>query len=230
MAILVSKLKSDLRPWLLARVPSDMLDSLQDSDFVAIWNYVARDINDLAQLRTEIFSQKCAADNAEEATLRNYLLQGVIKKIFKVEVSQPYIDGNYQQYTYTSDRFVLRYAPSANSLLTILYLRDIEEVSIADESEVDLPNEVYHEYLDLIKSRILADYNIESGMDYQAKLVALIPQIRRKQTNQETMYGEVASTWFGKSGDTRYNDITARFLGLENWVADINGDYTHVDD
>ena len=229
MAILVSKLKSDLKPWILNNVPMEILDSLQDSDFVAIWNYVARDINDLCQVRVERFRQACNADNAEEATFTNYLLQGVIKKIFSVTVDEPTIDGETQYYTYTADRFVLRIPPTEDTILDIFYLRDIEDVTITGTDEVDLPNETYHEFLDLVKARILSDYSLRDGIDYHVKLQALKAQIVRR-VGQPLLKKEVASSWFSQTGDTRAYDITRNYLGLENWVADLSGDYTHVDD
>jgi len=224
MGILVSKLKSDLRPWALSTIPPDLLDTLQDSDFVATFNAVARDINDVAQVRTERYYKKCNSDNAEDANLTNFLLQGVINKVYKVI----YYDDSApdQYYTYTADRFILKVAAVEDTWLEVDYLRDIEEVTISDTDEIDLPDTCYHEYLTLVKERIAFDYSLRDGANYEVKLNSAAVILRRK-VSQPLNKGKVADSWYGL--DNRYYDITDRYLGMENFAADISGDYSHVD-
>jgi len=225
MGILVSKLKSDLRPWIPINIPPDRLDTLQDSDFVAIFNYVARDMNDLATIRTERFYQKATTDNAEDSDLTNYLVQGVIKKVFELIFND---DAAYNQfYSYTAARLIFKNAVTEDTQIDMFYLRDIEDITITDSDEVDLPTSVYHEYLDLVKARITNDFSMDDSMSYQARLDALIPQILRRVAQPVLRNKEVKESWFGK--DDRYYDIEHKFIGIENFVADINGDYSHVD-
>jgi len=225
MGILVSKLKSDLRPWIPINIPPDRLDTLQDSDFVAIFNYVARDMNDLATIRTERFYQKANSDNAEDSDLTNYLVQGVIKKVFELIFND---DAAYNQfYSYTADRLIFKNAITEDTQIDLFYLRDVENITIDDAEEVDLPDTVYHEYLDLVKARIMSDYSMDDSMSYQARLDVIIPQLLRRVAQPVLKNKEVKNTWFGN--DNRYYEITQRFIGIENFVADINGDYSHVD-
>jgi hypothetical protein len=226
MAILVSKLKSDLRPWIMINVPPERLDTLQDSDFEAIFNYVARDINDLAQVRTERFYQKATADNAEDDDLTNYLVQGRIRKVFELIFND---DAAWNQfYTYTEDRLVFKNAVAENTIIDMLYLRDIEEIDIdQDADQVDIPQGAYHEYVDLVKNRIKNDYSAESDMEYNLKLNALVKQIIRRVPQPVVNQKEVKPSWFGV--DNRYYDITGRYIGLENFIVDVNGNYSHVD-
>lgn len=225
MAILVSKLKSDLRPWILVNIPPDRLDMLQNSDFVAIWNYVARDMNDLAQFHTERFYQKANSDNAEDSNLTNYLLQGVIRKIFSLVLLDD--SANVQHYSYIQDRLIFEDALTEDVQIDVSYLRDIEDITDTDTDEIDIPTEIYHEYLDLVKAKISSEYSADDPMDYQAKLNSLHRQILRKVAHPHINNKDVESSWFGN--DNRYYDITQQYIGIENFTVDVNGNYTHVD-
>lgn len=228
--ILVSKLKSDLRIWVHANIPPEIIDNLQDSDFAVMWNYVARDINDLAQVHVEKFYQKATADNAEDANLTNYLLQGVIRKIFQIYYWDDAASNQYYTWNPNTARLILKVAAVENTIIEIYYLRDIEEVvSTDDTDEVDLPEEAYFEFLDLVKAKLKSDYLRGDDSLYQVKLQAVARQMLIK-VKSPLLKTKVQGTWMGGLGDDRYYDITDKYIGIENFTVDVNGIYTHVDE
>lgn len=228
--ILVSKLKSDLRTWIHTNIPPQVIDNLQDTDFAAVWNYVARDLNDLAQLRVEKFYKKATANNAEDDDLTNYLLQGVIKKIFQFLYWDDNANNQFYTWNPNTARLILKVAPVSETQLEIYYLRDIEEItSTEDTDEVDLPEEAYFEFLELVKQKLSDDYLQGDSTLYRAKLHEMKRQLLIK-VKSPLLKKEVQSSWFEQQGDNRYYDITDKYIGIENFVDDVNGDFSHVDE
>ena len=223
MSISVQQIHNRLLTYLNVHLPDNVLKALIDTDYIQYYNDVARDMNSIADIRKERFYKKCNSTNAEDDNLLNYLAQGIVLKIYKLK----YIDDAYetQYYTYINDRIVLKVTPESNTQMDIHYLRDIEEVEELTD-DVDLPDSVIPDYEQLLKVKLLIDYGGRTDLDYEYLLEKYAKKSRTK-INDDYKSG-VDAYWFGQDGCDSLYDITENWIGIENFTADVNGNYIHV--
>jgi len=223
MSITLQNLHDRLEPFLLVHIPKENLDLLVDADFLRIFNDVANDLNLAADIRWERFYKKCTTANAEDTDLTNYLLDGDIAKIisFKYKAST----WRTQYYSYTADRVVLKVAPSSDTQLYIHYIRDTEDlVDLTDE--VDLPDSVVPDFENLIKIRMQIDYGDYKSMTYEGALEFYARKVMAKLPRRNL--GGPRRSWLDSSTDDNLYEIKKNWIGMENFAADVSGDYIHV--
>lgn len=227
MALSLTKIKDRLRPFLLARIEGDILSELSDSDFLDIFNDVANDFNDVAKINLERYNKETGSVAAEstDTTYRNYKLQGEISKILYFK----YEDDGWasQQYTYTQDRIALKNQPDDGVEMDIRYLRKCEDLEDPTD-EVDLPDSVLPEYLELLKARLLADYGKASNMDYESALNYWADKASGKVQRHAVNDLGVLRDWFYQNDDMKY-DITDHWISEDHFIANASGDLIYTE-
>ena len=165
----------------------------------------------------ERFYQKTTADET------NYLVQGDILRVYSFKYENAYyVD---QHWTFVGDTIVLKDAPDADIQLDITYLREVELV-VDNTDEIDLPDQMSHDFLELVKKKLLVDYAGEDEIVYQNALT-----IAERKSNKKNFYQNIEGvkrSWFIDSkGDFLY-DITDNYVGQENVTADVHAHYYFV--
>lgn len=225
MAITLNEIKSRLRPYLLVHLKSKILDLLSDSDFLQIFNDVAKDLNEQGQLNIERYNKSTGSVAAENDDYTNYLLQGIIIKIlyFKYD-SYTWED---QKYTYQNDRLALKTAPAEGVEMDIRYLRDCEVMTdITDQ--VDLPDNVVPEYVELLKVRLRIDYGGLKASNYEEALQFYGDKAGNKVQQHAVKEMKVFRRWMNQTGDDTIYDITDQWISLDNFLTDVNGNLVYT--
>ncbi len=227
MSIALTEIKDRLRPFLLAHVDGAVLAMFNDSDFVDIFNDTANDFNDMAMINLERYNKETGSTTAEstDTTYRNYLMQGAISKILYFKYDSE--SWNTQRYTYTDDRIALKVAPDSGVEMDIRYLRKCEDMTDATD-DVDLPDNVLPEYIQLLKARILADYSQNSNIDYEGALLFWSEKAGRKIQRHVVDDLGTFRHWFYQNDDGLY-DITDSWISLDNFVANASGDLIYTE-
>jgi len=227
MGLSKTNIQDRLRPFLIVNVDESILTMLTDTFFLNLYNDTANDFNDMGLLNIERYNKETGSVAAEstDTTYRNYLLQGKISKIlyFKYE-SDAWAS---QQYVYTEDRVALKTAPGDGVEMDIIYLRKCEDIEDATD-EIDLPENVLPEYVELLKARILADYGKSSNSDYESSL-----RFWSEKANQKTKKHAVNNLgtfrhWFYQNDDAKY-DITDFWIQEDSFVASDDGDLIYTE-
>ena len=228
MAITVQNLKDRLQPYLIHHLPDDVLDILTDDDFVRVFNQVARDLNSAASIRVERFYKKANTTNAADSDLTNYLVQGVIQKVYSLK----YIDDDWegQEYTYTQDRLIFKSAVPEDTQIDMRYLRETEDVTDTAADEIDLPDVVVDDYEQLIKKKFRVDYGDLKDFDYETALQYWAGKVVDKLDYKALSGQDVRGSWMHQTGDGFIYQIEDHYIGLENFTADASGNYFHVDE
>lgn len=225
MSLSKVKIQNRLSPFLLQTISSEILGLLTEDDFLDIFNSVAADLNDSAQIHIERYFKKTGADNSEDSNYTNYLLDGEIRKIisFKLE------DINWENisYAFISDRIILD-KKSTNAQMTILYLRDVEDVS-ADTDVIDLPESLFEDYLSLLRLRIVQEYGQTPSQTYEEALAYYTEKAQEKLSRTKVNHSKVRREWMQQTGDDFIYMITDKEIGIENFILGQDGNYTHVD-
>ena len=223
MPISIGQLNDRLSTYLKVNLPKEVFKALRDEDYILIYNDVARDLNNVGQFHLERYYKECNIDNAEDTYLLNYLLRYNPLKILRVK----YRNSDYanQYYTFIEDRIVLKSTPPENTILEVRYLRDIIPVEDPTD-EIDLPGNVIIDYEQLLKTKVLVDYGGRKDLDYEAILQVLALKGRNKLN--ENLKSGVRPYWFGQQNDDFLYDITKNYIGIENFTADVDGNYMHV--
>jgi len=227
VAISKNRIEARLQPFLLANLKTEVIDVLMPEDFIEIYNEVAHDLNESAQLRVEHFYKKTSATAAEDSNLTNYLLQGIISKIFsfKFETSA----WKEARYTYINDRIVFSEAQDAGIQMDIWYLRKCEEVS-AGTDEIDLDNSILPEFLELVKVKVLQDYGGMTDIDYENKLQHYGLKARQKIKIHALSDQGIRRSWFEQTGDDTIYEIVGQWISQDNFTTGLDGNLTYVGD
>lgn len=224
MALSRAEVQSRLQPYLLVHLPKEVLDLMTNAEFVDVFNDVAKDLNGEAQLNQERFKNTINSTTAEDALCTNFLLAGNILRIysFKYESS----DCDTQRYSYINDRIVLK--ESASDIeVDIAYLRDCEDIDVVAD-EIDLPNGVLQDYVELLKIKFRMDFGKLAEMTYDQAL-KFYGEKARQHVQPHALEGEgVRRSWLGLDTDDNIYEIRSQWVGLENFTADISGIYTYV--
>ena len=123
-------------------------------------------------------------------------------------------------------RIVLKTAPTASIQMTVLYLGDVEEVE-DDTDEIDLPDNVLPEFVELCKYKLLSDYSEKSNIDYERMVQVFSDKARMKQDRIVTNTG-IKPYWLGMTNDEAYKyQILRQWVSAgDNITADLAGNYT----
>lgn len=218
MAISKQRIENRLRPFLLTRIPAEVLDMLVTEDYLDIFNDVAEDMNNIAALNVERFYKTGSSDISEDTGITNFLLEGIVERHIMLKYTHSTYDTQF--YSYQNDRLVFK--SSANgAVIDFYYVRKPERVSI-DGDEIDLPSQVEQDYYEAVKSRFLSEYAENANVSYEEVLNYYADKALRK-INRPTLEG-VQRSWMGMSGDDTVYDITDHYISLENFATDTNGD------
>lgn len=233
MSLSKTNIQERLKPFLRINLPTEVLQNLRDSDFLAIFNDVARDLNEMAQLHIERFYKMTNSINAtpSDATIRNYKTQRRILRIYDFR----YEDSDYlnQIWTYIREdadgdgRIVLKTQPTGAIQMDMWYLGDIEPVADATD-EIDLPESMLAEFFELVKKKILVDYGKVEYIDYEQAAIFHSEKVYEKKDSKLMISdGGVKPYWFGMVGDraSKYDLMKNYVPPADNVTADINGDY-----
>lgn len=230
MSISKLALHNRLRPFILAKVSPLVLDNLLDANFVQLYNDVARDLNQGAEIRIEWFYQKTVAANAEDTNLTNYKTQRKILKVFEFKYeADGYAD---QVWTYVYEdtdgdgRIILKTTVTSSIQMTVLYLGDVEKVD-DDTDEIDLPDSTLPEFIELCKKKILADYSQDEIVNYEEMVKYYSDKVRMKQDRIITK-GGIKPYWLGLVGDEalKYQILDQYVTAGDNVTAGVDGNYT----
>lgn len=225
MAISQERMNERLRPFLQRRIEPDDIDTFMAEDLLDFQNEAMHDLNESAQLRIERYYKKTGTDNSEDAEKFNYKLQGIISKLFYFKFEDD--DWRTQEYAITEDRIVLKNA-SSGSQMDILYLRRCEELD-AGTDEVDLPDEILPEYLEVVKAKILYEHGMSTLQDYLTVVDRMGMKADQKVDRPKAVAGNILRNWFDQKGDDHTYVITDQKISIDNFVVDGLGNYSHVD-
>ena len=215
MSFTVQNMKDRIQMWAQAHVPPERHRDFNNSEFVSILNTVAEDFNSEGSIRMERYYRKTTEDET------NYELQGDIIRVYKLNYEA---DGYKDQvWTFIDDTIVFETAPDGDVQLDIEYLREVELV-VDDTDEIDLPNNMLHDYFELVKKKMLVDYAGQDETYYQQALSIAVSKSNKKNYSQPT--GGIRRAWFTDAkGDFLY-DITEQYVGQENIaIAALTGKY-----
>ena len=225
MAISKTTIQTRIQPFILRSVNKDVIDLLTDTEFLAMYNDVAKDLNEAAELRVENFYKQCNSTNAEDDDLTNYLTQRTILKVFSFKYeADAWAD---MIWTWSEDDngqgvIVLKTAPETDALLDIWYLGDLEDVTDASD-EIDLPDNLTVEYLELLKKKILADYT-DQQVEYEKWLDHYANKAIMKTENRMMDRNRLRRSWLGLTGDDHKYEIDRQYVSPgDNITADVNG-------
>lgn len=223
MAINRNRIENRLRPFLLTRLPGGVLDLLVTEDYIDLYNDVANDLNNVAVLNVERYYKTASTTTAEDASITNFLLAGIIEKVLWFRYEQSGWED--QRYSFANDRIILK-STGNGAVLDIHYLRKPEQVSIGTD-EIDLPGQIEQDYYDLLKVRFLSEYGENANVSYSEALEYYAEKARRKVKVPKLENMGVQRFWMHQSGDDTIYDITEQYIDLENFVTGVDGNYTY---
>ena len=222
MAITVNEIYSRLQPFMLAKFKPEVLDLLINSDYVRLINDVANDLNEEGQINVERFTTSA---NAEDSGYTNYLMQGVILNVLDFVFEDT--DWKDQRYSFNEDRLVLK--ESAEGVdISVLFLRKCEDVAELTD-EVDLPDTVIPDFVEILKRRLEADWGSGDNSTYERTLQYYGQKASGKVKRPKAEVPGIKRSWFEQTGDDHVYNITDKYISIDNFVADVNGDYTYVE-
>jgi hypothetical protein len=206
VAISRAEVQSRLQPYLLVHLDKNVLDLLTNTEFTSIFNDVAKDLNEEAQLNQERWDKTGGSTHAEDAEYTNYLLQGVILRVYSFKFK----DEDY-----------------AEIEMDIHYLRQCEDIDILAD-EIDLPNAVLTDYVELLKVWFRAQYG-DAGMGAYEQALVYYGQKAQQQVQNQVLRNEgIRRNWFLlDTDDDNLYEIAGQWVGMENFVRGI-ADYTWV--
>ncbi len=224
MAISKNTIQERLRPFILRSVNKEVIGLLTDAEFLDMYNDVAKDLNESVELRVEKFDKECNTTNAEDSDLTNYLTQRPILKVFSfMYEDDAWVD---QIWSWSLDSngngvIVLKTAPATDVRMIIEYLGDLENVTDSSD-EIDLPDNLLVEFLELLKKRILADYT-DQKVEYEKWLDYYSGKARMKTENR-MMGNKLRRSWLGMTGDDHVYEINQQWVSAgDNMYTDVNG-------
>jgi hypothetical protein len=198
---------------------------------------VQRDMNAFGEYLIERVFKKTGSTNATATDTTNYVNYDVTGKIIDV-IRFKYDDSTYQDqyYSFTSNRIVLKKPVTAASdfQMDILYLRDTTDVDSTDDY-IDMPNQLIPIFEMLCRHKIITDLDPKADLDnYNIALNRMQNEILKHAPDNSRLYREttagVSGYYMGLTGGNDIYDITHKFIGIDNFTADGNGDYLHNDE
>jgi len=218
--MLVSEVKTKIVYWMRRTFDQKTLENFTDAEFLEVLNQVAIDLNSKADLRMERYYNKTTAATT------NYELQGKILKILYFGYEAYGWEDQY--YSFVEDVVVLKESPDGDIQLDVRYVRDIEKV-LDDNGEIDLPDHVLSDYLDLVKEKLKMDLGLQQQQSYHALLSAWAIIMANKTHTLPLKSGTFRYWALPEQGDDEY-DITDHYVSQDSIVADVDGDYHFMPD
>lgn len=224
MAISKARVENRLRPILQAKLPKEIIDQLTAEDFLEYFNEVAIDLNSVAFLRMERYLKETGTDNSEDDDATNYLVQRRIEKVLRISLDDP--DWEDIRWTFTDDRIALSQTSTGYNL-DVLYLGRPEEVT-GSTDEIDLPDEVLEEYLELLEAKLLSKFSDNGNINYREMMEYYGAKARRKANKQIYYNHGIRRNWFHQKGDDEVYDIKKNYVSMDNFVTGIDGNLTYT--
>jgi len=230
MAISKATVEARLRPYLLSRIKSDVLDAISNSTFVSIYNDVARDINSLVEIHITRYYKQCNTANAENEELTNYILERRPLKVYSLKYNDPQWRDQY--WVKLADgsnngRIVFKNSPPEGTQLDIMYLGDINNV-VGDTDNIDLPDEILPEYMTLLKFKIEGEYGSIPPTEYETMLRYLVEKINLKIARKPLQGSGIRKYWFWDYGDDTVYEVLDNEVGDENLTSIGSGNYGFI--
>jgi len=218
MALTLSQMKEQIQIWALRKFDEDKLRDFDDTEVLSLFNQVAEDFNLEAAIRRERYYQKTTAGET------NYEMQGIIKKVLLFKYHDT--DFETQYYSFALDVIVLKNSPGGQVQLDIHYLRAVEKL-VDPTDQVDLPDHLLLDYMDLVRKKLQVEYGDEDEAVYTAYLKTKSRLARRGRHIQPIHPGvmRVWGTW--DSGDDIY-DITDQWVSNDSVAIDLSGSYYFI--
>lgn len=221
-----TRIENRLRPFLLIKLPKEVYDQMVAEDFLEVFNRVCEDLNNVAFLRLERYSKLTGADTSEDDDYTNYLLQRVIVKVLEISLT----DSDWQniKWTFMNDRVAFNQTTDG-AQLEILYLGKPEPIT-AGTDEIDLPEEVEGEYLELLETFFVNKFTNDGGLTYQQAL-EIYGMKAEVKVGKNVYYNKgVKRSWMGQAGDDFTYDIKNQYISLDSFITDIDGNLVYTGD
>ena len=226
MAISLTEVKNRLRPYILFHWNEETLGLLDDTDFLNVFNDVADDLNTQAQINLERWYAKTGSTHAEDSDYTNYVMAGDVEKVFFFGYDSD--DWEDQYYSYVDDRIVLKVSPAADIQMDVRYLRKCEPLTDPTD-EVDLPEEVLSDYVELLKVRLLIDFSEKvPNMTYQEALMLYGEKAKGRMKRHVINSVPVQRYWFRQSDDSTKKLNDQHYISMDNFVSDVSGNYSYI--
>jgi len=220
MPFTVADAQERVQFWMLRTFQPDALHNFKDSEFLAILNQVARDMNSRVSLWIERY-YKTTTDGET-----NYELQGKILQVLYFGYENYLWEDQY--YSFVEDVIVLKESPAGDIQMDIRYLRDAENVALLTD-EIDLPDHVISDFIDLVKIRLKVDFGVENEILYHEFLNAWAIKSAGKLHIKPLKTGTFRYWALPELGDDQY-DITDNYVSQDSVVMDVEGDYHFIPD
>lgn len=218
MPLSLSQLQTKVQLFALRKFDEDKLGDLDDTEILNIFNQVADDFNVEGAIRRERYYNDTTAGET------NYEMQGVIRRVYLFKYEDT--DFETQYYSFVNDTIVLKNSPGGQFKLDIHYLRAVEAIANPTD-QVDLPETVLLDYVDLVKKRLEVEYGDEEEAVYTAYLKQKGRQARRGRHLQPISPG-IMRVWGTYETDDTIYDITDNWVSEDSVTADITGHYYFI--
>ena len=218
MSLSLSQIQDQIQVWALRKFPEDVIGGMDDTEMLNLFNQVAEDFNVEAGIRRERYYMETTAGET------NYELQGVIREIYLFKYHDT--DFETQYYSYVNDTIVLKNSPGGDVLLDIHYLR-ATEVMANPADEVDLPDVLLLDYMDLIKKRMEVEYGDVEDAVYMTYLREK-GKVAGRGRHVKSINDGVMRHWGTYATDDSVYDITSQWVGQDSLAIDVDGHYFFI--
>jgi len=238
MAITWAEIKTKMRPYILRVVDIETVEWITDSEFADIVNYVADALNEEAHINQHKYYQKSVSGQNYYEMSGDIIVLKQFKYIDSAFQSQqyaivqiPYAVGDDNEGEYYSV-IVFKNTPTSDEIrLDIIYLRRCHKIdSDADTDELDLPDKVIPDFLELLKTKIRVEYGNADPLTFDRDLSVYGNKVKNKLDVPQIKHGRVRSYWGGLADDPDHlYDITGNQLSTDHVYTDANGNYLWYD-
>jgi hypothetical protein len=122
---------------------------------------------------------------------------------------------------------VFRTYPVADTQLDIMYLGDTLDVT-DDTDNIDLPQNILPEYLELLRAKILSEYGESPVTDYETLLQYMADKVSMKVQRRPLQEAGMRKYWFNMEDDGTVYEISHNEVGEENVTVDVSGNYIFI--
>jgi hypothetical protein len=218
MSLSLSTLQTEIQIWALRKFSEDKLGDMDDTEILNIFNQVADDYNVEAGIRRERYYNKTTGGET------NYEMQGVIRKVYLFKYHDTAFETQY--WSFILDTIVLKNSPGGQVQLDIHYLRATENLANPTD-EVDLPDSLLLDYVDLVKKRLEVEYGDTDNAVYTAYLKEKA-KLARKGVHKQPIHPGVMRNWGTYATDDTIYDITDNWVSNDSVVVDVSGSYYFI--
>jgi hypothetical protein len=191
---------------------------MDDTEILNIFNQVCDDYNVEAGIRRERYYRETTAGET------NYEMQGIIRKVYLFKYHDT--DFETQYWSHVLDVIVLKNSPGGQVQLDIHYLRATENLA-NDTDEVDLPDPLLMDYVDLVKKRLEVEYGEKDNAIYTAYLKEKA-KMARKGIHKQPIHPGIMRYWGTYATDDSIYDITDNWISNDSLDIDVSGSYYFI--